>query len=363
MNTRSDTRTALLLIALSAPIALVAACGDDTAATDTSSSGDGGSGGESGDQNAAPVAVSSGTTVASSSSSGSGPGSTSTGEGASGQGGSGDGGSSTGDGGAGQGGGSGGAGQGGGGVGGGAFACEAEAFGGADSTILDVWDADPAELTPFFLPDVVVTAISLGGCLPDAFCQLFVQQEESFASWDDGAQQAIHVVIAPEVAADFASLTVGDRIDLGGSASRDTSGQRDELRFLIRESDPGCASVVGSADPAPVAVTLDDLTQNAWETTHGPLLVQLEGVSGRPHQPDELFALWETGGPQGGGLEQVTNASPFFLPGGEFTGFTPEEIVDFATVTGVFGQFTPTGSNTKYETIYVRTIDELVPLP
>ena len=45
---------------------------------------------------------------------------------------------------------------------------------------------------------------------------------------------------------------------VGGSASRDTTGPRDQLRFFIRESDPGCIEVVGGASPQPVAVELTD---------------------------------------------------------------------------------------------------------
>ncbi len=363
MNDHRHLSTALLLVALAVPAVAVAACGDDSGVTDASSgTDDDGEGGQNGDSNSAPVSVSAGSTTGASTTGSSSPTSTSTGEGAGpgvgggdgggGQGGSGDGGS-----------GQGGSGQGGGdGTGGGANACEAASFGGVESAIADVWAADPVELTPFFLPGVIVTAVSLGACVGGEFCQLFVQQEETFADWDAGAQQAIHVIIAPEVASQFGDVAVGDVLDLGGSASRDTSGQRNELRFLIRESNPGCAVVVGSAAPAPIVVELDDLTQGAWETTHGPLLVQLVTVSGRPHQPGEIFALWDTGGNQGGGLEQVTNASPFFLAGGVFTGLTAETITDFASVSGVFGQFTPTGSMTKYETIYPRTMAEVDPL-
>lgn len=353
MNTSpSSPSSTLLLLALAAPVALVAACGDDGTDTTTSSSSGGDGGGGADSTGLGPMAVSSGTTTGSGTTSGNG-GTTTSGPST----GSGDGG-----------GGAGGAGAGGEGEGGaGPLACDAATFGaGAESTIAAVWTADPAQPASFFVPDVVVTAVSLDGCVAGAFCQIFVQQEETFASFGAGAQQAIRVLVAPEVAADFTGVAVGDRVNLGGSAWRDTTDGRDELRFFVRESTPGCMTVEGDADPVPVPVALTQLTQDAYETTHGPLLVVLDTVSGRPQEPDEIFALWDTGGAQGGGLETVTNLSPFFLPGGVFVGLTPTTITDFASVTGVFGQYpreNQAGNLVKYETIYARTMADVVPLP
>jgi hypothetical protein len=352
MNTslRSSSHSALLLVALAAPVAFAAACGDDgtDATTSSSSGGDGGAGG-AGSTGLGPMAVSSSSTTGSgATTSGSGETSSSAST-SSGEGGSGEGGAGGSDGGAG---------------GGAPLACDAASFGaGATSTVADVWTADPAEPTSFFVADVVVTAVSQGACVDGAFCQLFVQQEETFASFDAGAHQAIRVLVAPEVAGDFTGIVVGDRVNLGGFASRDTADGRDELRFFIRESDPGCMTVEGAATPEPVPVELAQLTQDAYESTHGPILVVLDTVSGKPHLPDEIFALWDTGGQQGGGIESVTNASPFFLPGGVFDGLIAEQITDFASVTGVYGQYpreNQGGNLTKYETIYVRSMDDVV---
>jgi hypothetical protein len=138
---------------------------------------------------------------------------------------------------------------------------------------------------------------------------------------------------------------------------------RNELRFFVRESDPGCMEVVGAGNPTPAPATLAELTQTAYEDTHGPLLVQLTTVSGRPNAPDEIFGLWTTGGQQGGGIETVTNLSPFFLAGGAFTGLVEDQITDFTSITGVYAQYIRTGNPTKYEVIYPRTMAEVVLAP
>lgn len=332
---------------LAAPFA--AACGDDGAVA-TSTSGAGGDGGESSGEGGKTGIPSGGTTATTGTPSGTGSTSTSTSTG--------DGGAGPGTGAGGPGTGAGGPGTGGSGEGGSAEwpACLIENFGGEEHTILDVWEGDSIDGVVYWIPDVVVTAVSLGGCEDGEFCQIFVQQEETFADLDEGAQQAIRVLVAPEAAIHFEGIGVGDRVDLGGEAYRDVEGGRNELRFFVRESAPGCMDIVGSGDPQPVDATLVDLTQEAYEETMGPLLVRLETVSGRPHQPTELFALWDSEeGPDDGGLETVTNMSPFFIPSGMFTGLDAEEIVDFASVTGVYGQFFRDDTMAKYETIYVRS--------
>lgn len=331
-------------LTLCAAVALLAACADD-AATDTTTSGSGGSGGES----AGPTTTT-GTTTATT-----GTGSTGSSSSASGTGGEGAG-TSAGTGGE----GTGGSGAGGNGAGGGEGwpECIPENFGDSDATIADVWAANPPVPEPFWLPGLVVTAVSLGGCVEDAFCQIFVQQEDTFASFAAGAQQAIRVQVAPEAAFRFLDVAVGDLVDLGGEPYRDVADGKNELLFFIRDSTPGCMAVNGKGDPQPVVATLADLTVEAYEDTVGPLLVRLDTVSGRPHEPNALFAMWDTeNGPDDGGIETVTNMSPFFIPGGVFVGFVPEQIEDFTSVTGVFGQFRPNGG-AKYETIYVRSMGD-----
>jgi len=327
-----------------------AACGGDGALPVTSSSGSGGGGGDVGEggRDAAPSSSHAATTGASGSTSSA---SSSQSSGVSGAAGPGSGGAGPGSGGEGPG--SGGAGQG--GAGGGWPECLIENFGGEEQSILDVWSDDPSASTVYWLPDVIVTAVSGGGCVADEFCQLFVQQQETFDDLAASAQQEIKVLVAPEVALYFEGIGVGDRVDLGGEAYRDTNDERSELRFFVRESAPGCMDIVSVGNPEPVDATLLDLTQAAYEEGLGPVLVRLTTVSGRPNQASQLFALWDSEqGPDDGGIETVTNASPFFLPGGLFVALVPDVIVDFASVTGVYGQYYREDNMTKYETIYLR---------
>ncbi len=347
-------RPAFALASALATFGVLAACGGDGVPLTSSSAGSGGQGGESSSEggNAQPTtggstaSNASGSTSATptSSSGGAGPGSGAGGPG-SGAGGPGAGGS----------------GEGGAGAGGseGWPECLIENFGGAEKSILDVWSDDPAASTVYWLPDVVVTAVSGGACVEGSFCQIFVQQQESFTGIADASQQAIRVLVAPEVASYFVGIGVGDRVDLGGEAYRDTTDARNELRFFVRASAPGCMTIVAAGDPQPVDVTLPDLTREAYEETMGPVFVRLTTVSGRPHQPNELFALWDSEmGPDDGGIETVTNVSPFFIPGSVFVALVPEVIVDFATVTGVYGQFYRTETMAKYETIYIRSMGD-----
>jgi hypothetical protein len=80
-------------------------------------------------------------------------------------------------------------------------------------------------------------------------------------------------------------------------------------------------------------------------------------VSGKPQLPAETFGIYGTGMFSDGGPSSITSLSPYFMSGGVFTGFLAAnqgKTHDFASVTGVFGIFIPTGSMTKYEEIYPR---------
>jgi hypothetical protein len=224
-----------------------------------------------------------------------------------------------------------------------------------------VWTDDPAQPTPVWLSGVYVTAISGSACTESSGCQLFVQSAETFPSFAAGAHQAIRVLVFPPAVTDFVPLVVGDRIDLYGPAWRHTSGGQNELFVEISSSYPGCAKKVGSGNPTGIpGVTLDDLTLAAYETTHGPLLVTLQAVSGKVKQPNETFALFKSFQIEDGGLANVTSLSPFFLPNGVFVGWTAGNLVNFTSLTGVFGLFVPSGSSIKYEEIYVRSMGDAV---
>ncbi|NUP09240.1 MAG: hypothetical protein HOW73_24580 [Polyangiaceae bacterium] len=234
--------------------------------------------------------------------------------------------------------------------------CDTQPAGSPTMTIPEVWEANPAAPEEAWVPGVYVTAVSNGGCTAGASCQIFVQQEESYADLDAARQQSLRIGVAPTVAMYFEGIDVGDRIDLYARAVRDTEDGKNELIFLVTPNLPGCAAVVGSGDPQPVVATLADLSVAAYEDVMGPVLVRVNGVSGNPNPPAETFALWTTGQAPDGDITTVTSLSPFFLAGGAFTGLTDGMNTNFNHVVGVFGLFVPPADPLiKYEEIYVRS--------
>jgi len=234
--------------------------------------------------------------------------------------------------------------------------CDTQPDGSPTRTIEEIWAEDPAAPSEAWVPGVYVTAVSRDGCMANQACQFFVQQDESYASIAEATHQSLRVAVAPSVAELFEGIAVGDQIDLYARAFRDIEDGKNELVFLIAPALPGCAAIVGAGDPAPIIVTLDVLTLVAYEEDVGPILVQVDTVSGNPNSPAETFALWDTGSVGGGGLDTVTSLSPFFLSGAAFVGLTDGLNTDFEFVVGVFAIFAPPADPlVKYEEIYVRS--------
>ena len=233
--------------------------------------------------------------------------------------------------------------------------CDSQPPGSTTHTLPEIWTEAPTAPVAEWVPGVYVTAVSKNGCTPDVGCQIFVQQDESYLDFADAQQKSLRIDIYPTVAEHFVGIGVGDEVDLYAHALRNTNDGNDELEFFVSDALPGCAKVVGSGTPQPVAATLADLSVDAYES-NGPVLVTVDLVSGKPHMPIETFALWSTGSREGGDITTVTSLSPFFLAGSAFTGLTPETITDFDSVTGVFGLFVPAGM--KYEEIYPRDATE-----
>lgn len=231
--------------------------------------------------------------------------------------------------------------------------CDSQPTGSTIATIPEIWTADPATPIDEWVPGVYVTGVSQNGCQPNVGCQIFVQQDETYADFADAQQKSLRIDVFPTVASHFVGIAVGDKVDLYASAARNTLNMNNELRFFVSESNPGCFKKVGSGTPVPVSASLDDLSVDAYES-QGPVLITVDLVSGKPHLPAETFALWATGSQQGGDITTVTSLSPFFLANEQFTGLTAETITDFDSVTGVFGIFFPSGT-IKYEEIYPRT--------
>lgn len=222
------------------------------------------------------------------------------------------------------------------------------------ATLEDIWDADPADPTDYWVEGVYVSAVSGNGCPNGGSCQFFVQSEESYASLAAASHQSIRLSALPAVSQHFVGIAVGDQIDLYAHALRDTANGKNELIFLVSPNLPGCAEVVGSGTLSPTPAVLADLTVEAYETEIGPVLIKVDTVSGKPNAPTATFGLWETGQPSGGDLSTVTSLSPSFLEDKTFEGLTEDEITDFPYVIGVYGQFAPQGT-VKYEEIYVRS--------
>jgi len=228
------------------------------------------------------------------------------------------------------------------------------------TTLPQIWYDDPSEPAAVWLEGVYVSAISGGGCAVSTTCHLFVQQHPSYAALHEATWQSLRLEVSDSVAHYFEDINVGDQIDVAAHAWRRTDGGRNELQLQISSELPGCAEVVGRAELAPVAATLDDLTIEAYEESLGPVLVRVAAVAGAPDAPDETFALWPQGAFDDEGA-QVTSLSPYFLPSHEFVGLESGKAYHFWSVTGVFGIYSPASNpSAKYEELYLRSMADLL---
>lgn len=206
------------------------------------------------------------------------------------------------------------------------------------------------------MPGVFVTGVTKGGCVAGSACQIFVQQSESFADLAAGSQQAIKMFISGNTATHFVGVKVGDKVDVDAWAWRYNLNGQNELLLQVNLNLEGCAKPVGTGNPQPVTAELTQLTLTAYEETVGPLLVKVNGVSGKPQLPNETFGLWKTGVFVEAGPETIVSLSPYLLSGGAFTGLPQGTTTKFSSVTGVFGLFSPTADpSAKYKEIYPRT--------
>lgn len=238
--------------------------------------------------------------------------------------------------------------------------CDAKPADVPEKTLHEIWLEDPAVATQVWVSGAFVTGVSGGGCVAGTACQFFVQEVPQFVDFADAAQRSLKVFASANTASHFEGITVGDQVDIQAWAWRYNVDGQNELLLQVNLQLPGCAKVVGGAVPKPVVATLADLTVQGYEVDYGPVFVELDGVSGKPHLPAETFGMWTTGqidmSPDG-----PTSLSPFFLSGAMFTGLTAEKIHDFTKVTGVFGLFVPPADPlVKYKEVYPRTMDEVV---
>jgi hypothetical protein len=248
--------------------------------------------------------------------------------------------------------------------------CDAKPASAVDRTIPQIWQADPATETETWVKGAYVTAISGASCTANKTCQIFLQADPSYPSLAAAAKHGIKLLVSGAVASYFTSVRVGDVVDVLGWAWRYTLDGQRELLLQVNAKLPGCAKT-RSANNAltPIAgVTLDDLTLDKYETTHGPLFVRVTNVSGRPDLlPTATFGLWPTtdsgtfdAGPDGGA--SIVSLSPYFMSGSSFTGLSPGTVTRFASITGVFGLFAPS-PGAKYLEIYPRSMGDVVVAP
>lgn len=231
-------------------------------------------------------------------------------------------------------------------------------------SIPQIWADNPSTPKETWISGVYVTGISRGACAVNQACQIFLQQDETYATLGQGAKHGIKMFISASASQHFTTLAVGDKIDTLGYPSRYTLGGQNELLVEVNNLYPGCAHKVGTGAPTPITgVSLSDLSVNAYETTVGPLLIKVDGLIGTPGLPGETFGLGTQGfdgGADAGG--EIVSLSPFFLPSAAFTGLVTNKKTLFASVTGVFGIFVPPtdAAVQKYLEIYPRTMSDVV---
>lgn len=235
-------------------------------------------------------------------------------------------------------------------------------------TIDAIWTDNANAPAEVWLSGVYVTAVSRGGCSANQACHLYVQEATTFASLAAGAHKAIKVLVSSSVASRFASVAVGDRVDLLGWGWHYNLFGQNELLVQVAQTLPGCMNKVGSGILVPITgVQLADLTHASYDV-YGPLLVKLNALSGKPTgSAGETFGLFATGFdgsfPDAG--TDIVSLSPFYLQGQQFTNppVLPGSVNAFASVTGVFGLFAPfvdAGTSASYLELYPRTTADIM---
>lgn len=239
--------------------------------------------------------------------------------------------------------------------------CATQPGGSATKTIAELWSDDPVKQGPgTWVPGVFVTAISANGCVAGTECQIFLQQDETYADLAAGAKHAIKLFASKATSSHFVSLHVGDKVNVFASAWRSTLNGAHELMLDVNLNYPGCAAFVSQGHPTAVVTTPGELTIAAYEDSVGPLLVEIDTVSGKPKANDAIFGLWPTGQfPADAGADAFLDLSFYFLQGQAFSGLTLNKLHDFTSVTGVFGELIEPGP-TKFRTLYPRQMSDVV---
>ncbi len=244
--------------------------------------------------------------------------------------------------------------------------CDGKPAGATAATVPELWTANPTTPRSSWVSGVVVTAVSTGGCATHKACQIFVQEESTETTLAGVARKAIKVFVSAKAAARFTGIVPGDKVDLAGHAFRYTLAGQNELLLQVNDLTRGCIKKTGTGTITPVPATLPELgSVAAYETTFGPVLVQLKDVSGNTDSAlTNTFGMFPTTGGFEAGAYEVVSLSPYCLPASTFTGITTKTRYNFATVTGVFGMFAPPpaadgGVASKYLQVYPRSMADL----
>ncbi len=238
--------------------------------------------------------------------------------------------------------------------------CDSKPAGTTTATIPEIWTANPTAPKYSWVSGVVITAVSGGGCVADAACQIFVQQESPETTLAGVSKKALKVFISAKTASRFTGLVPGDKVDLAAHAWRYNIDGQNELLLQINDLTRGCMKKTGTGTINPVPATLADLgSVTAYESDIGPVLLKLTTVSGTTKASlAQIFGMFPTGGFDAGS-SQIVSLSPYCLAGNVFgSAMTTAKRYDFDAVTGVFGLFIdPTPK--KYSVVYPRTMADL----
>jgi hypothetical protein len=236
-------------------------------------------------------------------------------------------------------------------------------------TINQIWQADTAMPLsmplPVWLTNVYVTGVSGGGCVDGTACQIFLQQDASYATLHDAEQQGINLFASKRTSMHFTGVAVGDKLNVYGQARRSTQNGQNELLIEVTLATPGCfAKLSGNNAITPVALTdLEDIVKENYEKV-GPLFVDVTSnpkIHGKPKMPAETFGIIDSSLDLEAGTDQLISLSPTFLASSAFTGLTTGMTTHFDHVTGIYGLFVPPGQSapvTKYKEIYVRAVSD-----
>ena len=245
--------------------------------------------------------------------------------------------------------------------------CSTQPSAAPTTAISDIWAANAGAPAEVWVPGVYVTAISKNGCVAGESCQIYVQSDLAPATLAAGAHKAIKVFVSALAATHFTGVHVGDQVDLLGFGWRYNLRGQNEILLEVNLALPGCAKKVGTGTVTPIpGATLSDFSVVGYESTYGPLLVRIDGVSGTTTANlAETFGLVPSadGGFVDAGGGPITSLSPFFLSGATFT--TPMLVSHkhlFGSITGIYGLFmigNDAGPATKYLEVYPRSMADL----